>query len=105
MEATTIQNSIIECGGNTVVMASPGSGKTFVISEKIKKILGDDSMLNYQGVIAISYTRKASGGGRRDADSHSGYRGDCRRKYYRVLQFPGKHPDDRTPVRGGRTSR
>ena len=50
MEATTIQNSIIECGGNTVVMASPGSGKTFVISEKIKKILGDDSMLNYQGV-------------------------------------------------------
>lgn len=61
MEATTIQNSIIECGGNTVVMASPGSGKTFVISEKIKKILGDDAMLNYQGVIAISYTRKASG--------------------------------------------
>lgn len=61
MEATAIQNSIIESGGNTVVMASPGSGKTFVISEKIKKILGDDSMLNYQGVIAISYTRKASG--------------------------------------------
>jgi len=61
MEATTIQNSVIECGGNTVVMASPGSGKTFVISEKIKKILGDDTMLNYQGVIAISYTRKASG--------------------------------------------
>ncbi len=60
MEATTIQNSIIEYGGNTVVMASPGSGKTFVISEKIKKILGDDSLLNYQGVIAISYTRKAS---------------------------------------------
>ena len=47
--------------GNTVVMASPGSGKTFVISEKIKKILGDDALLNYQGVIAISYTRKASG--------------------------------------------
>lgn len=42
-------------------MASPGSGKTFVISEKIKKILGDDALLNYQGVIAISYTRKASG--------------------------------------------
>lgn len=61
MEVTTIQNSIIESEGNTVVMASPGSGKTFVISEKIKKILGDDAMLNYQGVIAISYTRKASG--------------------------------------------
>ena len=61
MEATAIQKSIIECMGNTVVMASPGSGKTFVISEKIKKILGDDALLNYQGVIAISYTRKASG--------------------------------------------
>ena len=60
MEATAIQNSIIESKGNTVVMASPGSGKTFVISEKIKRLLGDDAMLNYQGVIAISYTRKAS---------------------------------------------
>ena len=61
MEATAIQRKIIEYIGNTVVMASPGSGKTFVISEKIKKILGDDALLNYQGVIAISYTRKASG--------------------------------------------
>ena len=61
MEATAIQRSIIECIGNTVVMASPGSGKTFVISEKIKKILRDDAILNYQGIIAISYTRKASG--------------------------------------------
>lgn len=61
MEATPIQNSIIGCLGNTVVIASPGSGKTFVISEKIKKILGDDGTLDYQGVIAISYTRKASG--------------------------------------------
>lgn len=61
MEATTIQSSIIDYQGNTVVMASPGSGKTYVISEKIKKILGDDLMLSYQGVIAISYTRKASG--------------------------------------------
>lgn len=60
MEATPIQNSIIEYPGNTVVMASPGSGKTYVISEKIKKILGDDGMLPFQGVIAISYTRKAS---------------------------------------------
>lgn len=42
-------------------MASPGSGKTFVISEKIKRLLADDGMRDYQGVIAISYTRKASG--------------------------------------------
>ena len=45
MEATPIQNSIIAYQGNTVVMASPGSGKTYVISEKIKRILGDDGML------------------------------------------------------------
>ena len=34
MEAKQIQNSIIGYLGNTVVMASPGSGKTFVISKK-----------------------------------------------------------------------
>ena len=43
-----------------VVMATPGSGKTFVMSEKIKRLLLKDEMRDYQGVIAISYTRKAS---------------------------------------------
>lgn len=60
MEPTDIQRTIIEADGNSVVMASPGSGKTFVISEKIKRLLNSEKMLNYQGVIAISYTRKAS---------------------------------------------
>ena len=60
MEPTEIQRKIIEYQGNTVVMASPGSGKTFVVSEKIKSILKNDTMRDYQGVIAISYTRKAS---------------------------------------------
>lgn len=61
MEPTQIQNDIINHDGHTVVLASPGSGKTFVIAEKIKRLLSNDDMPEYQGVIAISYTRKASG--------------------------------------------
>lgn len=60
MVPTDIQRTIIEHDGNTVVLASPGSGKTFVLSEMIKRVIKKDDMLLYQGVIAISYTRKAS---------------------------------------------
>lgn len=60
MEPTDIQKNIIDFEGNIVVLASPGSGKTFVLSEKIRRVLDDESILDYQGVIAISYTRKAS---------------------------------------------
>ena len=61
MEPTPIQRDIIQEEGNTVVLAMPGSGKTFVLSEKIRRILESDLLKDYQGVIAISYTRKASG--------------------------------------------
>ena len=61
MEPTPIQREIIQEVGNTVVLAMPGSGKTFVLSEKIRRILESDVLKDYQGVIAISYTRKASG--------------------------------------------
>ncbi len=58
MKPTDQQKAIIEYDNNCVVIASPGSGKTFVLAQKIKKNL---SILKYhQGVIAISYTRKAS---------------------------------------------
>lgn len=60
MEPTQIQRDIINEDGNTVVLASPGSGKTFVMSEKIKRLLRSEDMREYQGLIAISYTRKAS---------------------------------------------
>ena len=60
MEPTPIQRDIINEDGNTVVLASPGSGKTFVMSEKIKRFLRGNDIREYQGVIAISYTRKAS---------------------------------------------
>lgn len=55
---TPEQIRIIEEQGNLVVTAKPGSGKTFTIVEKIIDI--SKSSLNYQGVIAISFTRKAS---------------------------------------------
>lgn len=60
MEPTKLQQEIIRNPGNTVVLASPGSGKTYVMSEKIRAVLADDRTREYQGVIAISYTRKAS---------------------------------------------
>lgn len=60
MEPTDIQKNIIQCDGNVVVLASPGSGKTFVLSEKIRRVLKENIALDYQGIIAISYTRKAS---------------------------------------------
>ncbi|PUZ30055.1 DNA helicase-2 / ATP-dependent DNA helicase PcrA [Chitinophaga costaii] len=58
MKPTEQQSDIIGHGGNSVIIAAPGSGKTFVISEKIKLIF--DTLEEYQGVIAISYTNKAS---------------------------------------------
>jgi len=58
MKPTEQQKDIIEYNGNCVVIASPGSGKTYVLSQKIKRNLS--ILKEHQGVIAISYTRKAS---------------------------------------------
>lgn len=55
---TSEQQKIIETEGNVVVTARPGSGKTYTIVEKIAGIL--ENVPEYQGVIAISYTNKAS---------------------------------------------
>jgi len=52
------QQQIIDTEDSLVVIARPGSGKTFVLANKIQKILL--TLDEYQGVIAISYTRKAS---------------------------------------------
>lgn len=58
MEPTKQQELILDYDGNSVVIAAPGSGKTFVVSQKIKRNL--KKLLDHQGVIAISYTNKAS---------------------------------------------
>ncbi len=52
------QKNVVESDGNVVVLACPGSGKSTTISFKISKELS--AVNDYQGVIAISYTNKAS---------------------------------------------
>lgn len=58
MEPTDEQRRIIDEDGNLVVIARPGSGKTYTIVKKIEKIVSN--CFDFQGVIAISYTKKAS---------------------------------------------
>lgn len=55
---TDEQIKIIRENGNLVITAKPGSGKTYTIVEKIIDI--SKNLLSYQGVIAISFTKKAS---------------------------------------------
>lgn len=57
-EPTQEQINVLEHDGNIVVTAKPGSGKTFTVVEKIANIM--PSLPDYQGVIAISFTNKAS---------------------------------------------
>ncbi len=58
MTPTKEQASIIYAIGHIVVIARPGSGKTFVLSEKIRLLI--PLLKEYEGVIAISFTNKAS---------------------------------------------
>jgi superfamily I DNA/RNA helicase len=55
---TQEQQAIIDEVKNCVVLAKPGSGKTFTVTCKIRQIL--PALLPHQGVIALSYTNKAS---------------------------------------------
>jgi len=57
-EPTSEQKAIIDCSGNIVVTAKPGSGKTYTVVAKIMSVLKD--LPSHKGVIAISYTNKAS---------------------------------------------
>lgn len=55
---TPQQTLAIDYTGSMVITACPGSGKTTVIKEKIRNITG--SLQEHKGVIAITFTRKAS---------------------------------------------
>ena len=55
---TPDQERIINYDGNSVVIAKPGTGKTLTLSCKVRNILAN--LPYYKGVIAISYTNKAS---------------------------------------------
>lgn len=57
-EPSSEQAAVIAYNGSAVVSARPGSGKTFTMTRMIAK--ASEDLLSYQGVIAISYTRKAS---------------------------------------------
>ncbi len=52
------QVKVIACEESAVISARPGSGKTFTMARMIVK--ASERLLSYQGVVAISYTRKAS---------------------------------------------
>ena len=55
---TSEQLRAIECTGNAVITARPGSGKTFTLARMIAR--ESACLLSYQGIIAISYTNGAS---------------------------------------------
>ncbi|MDH0798010.1 ATP-dependent helicase [Pseudomonas carnis] len=52
------QEQAIEFVGDIVVVARPGSGKTSVLSRKVRNLVSE--LRPYQGIIAISFTNKAS---------------------------------------------
>jgi len=52
------QDQAIQCLSNMVIVARPGSGKTSVLSRKIRNLV--PTLRPYQGIIAISFTNKAS---------------------------------------------
>ncbi len=52
------QDKAVQYQGDMVVVARPGSGKTSVVSRKIRNSVS--SLKGHQGIIAISFTNKAS---------------------------------------------
>lgn len=58
IDPTPRQISAINSDSSMVITACPGSGKTFVLVEKIRKELQD--LKSHKGVIAITFTVKAS---------------------------------------------
>lgn len=55
---TPQQTNAIEYGDSMIITACPGSGKTTVIKEKIRNVTSE--LPSYKGVIAITFTIKAS---------------------------------------------
>jgi superfamily I DNA/RNA helicase len=55
---TLQQQAAIDCEDSVIITACPGSGKTTVMTEKIRKITPD--LPSHKGVIAITFTKKAS---------------------------------------------
>lgn len=58
MKLTEEQKAAIECGGKCIVSASAGSGKTFVMIEKLVAALKNGADLD--SVLAVTFTKKAA---------------------------------------------
>lgn len=58
IEYTPDQMAAIEANSNLVITACPGSGKTSVVVEKIRRQV--ESLEDYKGVVGITFTVKAS---------------------------------------------
>jgi DNA helicase-2/ATP-dependent DNA helicase PcrA len=69
------QKIALESTGNVAISAAPGSGKTTVISEKIRRIIHNSN--DYSGVIAVSFTNKASNNLRDKCESGVGNIRNC----------------------------
>lgn len=52
------QAQAIQCASDMVIIARPGSGKTSVLSCKVRNLVSE--LRRHQGIIAISFTNKAS---------------------------------------------
>ena len=52
------QDQAIQCESDMVIVARPGSGKTSVLSCKVRNLVS--GLRRHQGIIAISFTNKAS---------------------------------------------
>ncbi|MHA4127040.1 UvrD-helicase domain-containing protein [Bacillus cereus] len=57
-EPTPQQKEILDWQKNAVVVAGPGSGKTWTLAKKVQRVI--EECRDYQGIAAISYTNKAS---------------------------------------------
>ena len=92
---TSEQQQIIDEPSHCVVIARPGSGKTATLAWKIRRIVPD--LPPYRGIIAISYTNKASNELKRRAlaqgmDGGSSFFGTIDRFYLSEIVFSfGKH--------------
>ena len=56
---TPEQNIAVDQRGLCVLSACPGSGKTFTVAHRIKRIVNEKRLSPYQGVVALSFTNIA----------------------------------------------
>ena len=108
-EPTEEQRLILDERESAVVMARPGSGRTFTLALKIRSIVS--TLPEYKGVIAISYTNKASDELRRRClqsgfDKKNSYFGTIDRFFIGEVIFPflphlfGKAPVELAVIKG-----